>query len=147
MDVSLKSIKGLNVYEKDCSEPSGRIKGVCFSKDRNRIDAVLVETLSLIPLSKKFFMEEFGEICDKKVFLKDGVSVQSAKSKKEEDISEEKISGACCTGCNVQKISDMQFDFDTGEINCIILDNGIFKKKDKVKINKMHIKDNTIYIK
>lgn len=146
MEITLKKLKKLEVYEKNTNEPLGKVKCVCFSKDRKKVDALYVETHSIIPLNKKFFIEEFGEIFGEKVFLKDGICAHDAKLKSEKDISEERVLGVYEKDGTKKKLYDMSFDFGTGEISTMVLRNGLFRKNNRVEINNMHIKDNTIYI-
>lgn len=146
MEITLRKLKKLDVYEKDKSEPVGKVKCICFSKEKNNVDALYIETLSLIPLSKKVFIEEFGEISGDKLFLKEKISDKNIKNSREEDVSEEKVLGVYEKDREKQKLYDMSFDFETGEIRSMVLKNGLFSKNNKVEIKNMHIKNNIIYI-
>lgn len=146
MEITLRKLKKLDVYEKDKSEPIGKIKSVCFSKEKNNVDALYIETLSLIPLSKKVFIEEFGEISGDKLFLKENISYENINKGREEDISEDKVLGVYENNREKQKLYDVSFDLETGRIRTITLKSGIFSKNNKVEIKDMHIKNNIIYI-
>ncbi len=147
MEITLRKLKKLDVYEKDKNEPVGKVKNVCFSKDKNNVDAIYIETLSLIPLSKKVFIEEFGKISGDKLFLKADISDKNINTSKEEDVSEDKVLGVYEKKCEKQKLYDMSFDFETGRIRSMTLKNGFFSKNNTVEIANMHIKNNIIYIK
>ncbi len=146
MEITLKKLKKLDVYEKDKNEPIGKVKCICFSKEKNNVDALCIETLSLIPLSKKVFIEEFGEISGDRLFLKEQISDKSIKNSREEDVSEDRVLGVYERDREKRKLYDMSFDFKTGEIHSMTLKNGLFRKNNKIEIKDMHIKNNIIYI-
>lgn len=146
MEITLRKLKKLNVYEKGKSEPVGKVKSICFSKEKNNVDALYVETLSLIPLSKKVFIEEFGEISGDKLFLKEEISDKNISTSREEDVSEDKVLGVYEKKREKQKLYDVSFDFETGRIRSMTLKNGLFSKNNKIEIKDMHIENNVIYI-
>ena len=143
MQLSLKRLKGLEVYEDGNPEACGKIKNVCFDARCNRVNGVIVETVSLIPLSKTLFMDEFGEICDDRVLLKKDVSLNKVEKRSDKFCI---VSDAIQRGGQAKKIRDIKFDFETGEVIDITTETGLLKKKSKIPVNTMLIKDNTIYV-
>lgn len=150
MQISLKKIKGLYLYEAGSTEPCGVVKGVYFSTETGLVDAILAETVSLIPINKTICIHDIDYINNRKAVLKNGIAFinneKFIKEQRKKDVFEDKISNIVQGNSSPRKIRDMQFEFETGEITEIIVDNGFLRKKNKIPINKMKIKDNTIYI-
>ena len=142
MNISLKNLIGQCVYKNKDAEPWGRVKGVCFTEVGDKISSVSIETLSIIPLNTAVPIKEISDVGDKKLILQSEVSIGKGK----DGLMDNQISGAVCKNGKCGKIKDMKFDFETGEITDVVIENGAFRKGEKICVNKMHIKDNTIYI-
>ncbi len=150
VQMSVKGIKGTYIYENGNTEPCGVVRGVYLSKYTGAVDLVLAETVSLIPISRVVSMRDIEVMKDKRVVLKKGIAFRNnenfLKEQIKKDILEDDISNVIQRDNKPRKKGDMRFDFETGEITEIVVNNGFFKKKNKIPINKMRIKDNTIYI-
>lgn len=150
MQMSVKGIKGAYIYEHGKTEPCGVIRGVYLSKDTGAVDLVLAETVSLIPISRTVSVRDIEAISDKGAVLKKGVifggNEHFFKRQIKNDIFEDEISNVVQSDNKPRIKGDMRFDFETGEITEVVVNNGFFRKKNKIPINKMRIKDNTIYI-
>lgn len=150
VQMSVKRIKGMYLYENGNTEPCGVIRGVYLSKDTGAVDLVLAETVSLIPISKIVSMDDIEVMGDKGAVLKRGISFGNnenfLKEQIKEDVLENDISNIIKQNNKPLKKGDMRFDFETGEITEVVVSNGFFRKKNKIPINKLRIKDNTIYI-
>ncbi len=142
MKITLKKLIGKCVYKDENQEPWGRIKGVCFADSGERISSVTVETLSLIPICVDVSIKQISDNGDKKLILNSEKSI----GKERKGLIDKKISKAVCSDGKCGKIKNMQFNFETGEITDIIIGTGVFRKDEKIYVNKTHIKDNTIYI-
>ncbi len=150
VQMSVKGIKGTYIYENGNTEPCGVIRGVYLSKDTGTVDLVLAETVSLIPISRTVSMRDIEVMNDKRAILKKGIVFRNnenfLKEQIKKDVFEDDISNVIQQNNKPLKKRDMRFDFETGEITEVVVNNGFLKKKNKIPINKMLIKDNTIYI-
>ena len=143
MNITLKKLIGQYVYKDKNDEPWGRVKGVCFTDGGSKICSVMVESLSLIPLSCVIPIKEILDIGDKKLILRPEISI----GKRTEGLTtDNQISGAVCKNGKCGRIKDMRFDFETGEITDIIIRKSVFGKGEKVCVNKAYIKNGSIYI-
>ena len=142
MNVTLKNLIGQCVYKNKDKEPVGKIKGVCFSPEGDKISSVAVESLSLIPLSRTVPIGEISGIGNKKLILQSDVSISRGQDK----LMGDKGLKAVCINGRYGKIKDMKFDFETGEITDITIVKDAFARGEKIIVNKMYIKENTIYI-
>ncbi len=142
MNISLKNLIGQYVYKNNEEEPFGKVKGVCFSQDGDKVTFVTVESLSLIPLSSSVPINEISAAGNKKLILQSEISV----SRGMDNLMDDKILKAVYKNSKYSKIKDMSFDFETGEITDVIVGKGTFRRGKKITINKMYIKENTIYI-
>lgn len=150
VQVSVKRIKGMYLYENGETEPCGVIRGVYLSKDTGAVDLVLAETASLIPISRTVSVNDIEVMGDKRAVLKKGISFKNnenvPKAQMKKDVLEDDILNVIQQNNKTLKKGDMRFDFETGEITELVVKNGFFRKKNKIPINKIRIKDNTIYI-
>ncbi len=142
MNVSLKKLIGQYVYKDTEDEPWGRVKGISFADEGDRISSITLETLSLIPLSSSVPINEILDDGGKKLILQSEISV----SRGIDNLMDSKISKAVYKNGKYSKIKDMRFDFETGEITDVIIGKGAFRRGEKIAVNKMYIKENTIYI-
>ncbi len=142
MNTSLKKLIGKSVYRDMDDEPWGKVKGVCFSEEESRISSVVIESLSLVPLSTTISIKEIWSDDNKKLILKS----ESVIGKGRNSLTDSQISKAVYKNGGYGKIKDMRFDFETGEITDIVIAAGVLRKGEKVSVNKTYIKDNTIYI-
>jgi len=143
MNISLKELIGKNVYKDENGDPWGKVKGVCFADEGSKICSVMVESLSLIPLSCVIPIKEILDTGDKKLILRSEISI----GKRNEGLTtDNQISGAVCKNGKCGRIKDMRFDFETGEITDIIIRKSVFGKGEKVCVNKTYIKNGSIYI-
>lgn len=142
MNISLKDLIGKYVYKNNDEEPRGRVKGVCFADEGNRISSVTVESLSLIPLSTSVAINELLDTGNKKLILQTEMHTEKDKN----GLGDNRVSCVVYKDSKYGKIKDMRFDFETGEITDMVIGKGAFRRGKKITVNKMHIKDNTIYI-
>ncbi len=140
-----KNIKKLKVYDYNMREPWGTVRDLCFENDSQSIKAIVVETISLIPIS---CLVEFKDI--KNIGMRGIILKKDCRTKKIsclEDFTSIKSISSVRNDKNKKSIfRDMRFNLETGEITDIVLAKNIFSKKTKIPINKITIKENTIYI-
>ncbi len=142
MNVSLKKLIGQCVYKNKDDEPCGKVKGVSFSPEGDKVSSVTVESLSLIPLSSSVPINEISDDGGKKLILQSEISV----SRGIDNLMDSKISKAVYKNGKYSKIKDMRFNIETGEITDVVIGKGAFRRGKKIIVNKMYIKENTIYI-
>lgn len=142
MNISLKDLIGQCVYKNKDDEPCGKVKGVGFSEEGNKVSSVTVESLSLIPVSRSVPISEILDAGDKKLILSSEISVSRGTDR----LMDGKLLKAVYKNGKCGKIKDMRFDFETGEITDAIIGKGTFRRGEKITVNKMYIKENTIYI-
>lgn len=142
MNVSIKKLIGQCVYKNNDDEPCGKVKGVCFSPKGDKVSFITVESLSLIPLSSYIPINKISDAGAKKLILQSEMSVNIGS----DNLLESKISKTVYKNGKHGKIKDMRFDIETGEITDVVVEKGAFRRGEKITVNKMYIKENTIYI-
>ncbi len=145
MKINLKKIKGMDVFENGASLPCGKVRGVCFSKD-GEVECLLVESQSIVPIAKKFNINSFQKLSEKGLFFKKGLTFSDYTKGRPDEITDKNISRVALPDGKSGVLKDVVFDFETGEITEFFVKKGRFQKPREILINKIKIKDNTIYI-
>ncbi len=145
MNINLKYLKGLNVYKSDSIRPWGIVRDISLDLTSGKIDTLLIDTISLIPLSHVVDIRNIYQIKNNSIYLK--YPCHNTSEKKHGPLSELKIGERIMLPDNIStRLRDLHFDTETGEITDIIVSRNKLAKKNKISINKIHVKDNTIYI-
>ncbi len=143
MEISVKNLKGFKVYNHESSEPWGTVKDVCFDCSPAKVKCLVVETLSLVPISKRV---EFGQINN---IIKGAVVLKKdalAKPFRQDKLSFEKVKKAVCDNQKSIQLRDVRFDFETGEMTDFVVSKNIFSPKSHIKAKQISVKENTVYI-
>ena len=140
MELSLKKIKGFRVYEDGASEPWGIIVDAVLDENKMSIVALKADTLSLIPLPKIIPLDNISVIASEKVIVNECKNFINSKENCTCELSELKVS-------KNKKLRDVLFLAETGEMTDVIISKNIFSSKAQVSVNKIFVRDNTIYIK
>lgn len=146
---SVKAYKGLKVYKEYNSEAYAVVNDVYFKKDDNRIFAFLISTLSLVPMHKVILVDSISMLSNGGVYLRQSCEPMELadfqKSFRNSCFTLESIRGVS-SGSSKMKLNDICFNSETGEITDVVISKKKFTKKNKVSINKIVLKDNTIYV-
>lgn len=145
MNLSVREMEGYKVYRFGDDEPCAVVRTVCIHS-AERIGAIAVDTCSLIPLRRFIKYEDIDCIKGKAVYLKPDCDAQYSYSA--EDMQSGRGDAVCTAdGKNCGILRDYRVNAETGEITDIVISKNKISKKSKIPINKIYIKDNTIYIK
>ena len=143
--INLKSIKGLNVYKSETMHPWGIVRNISLNRISGKIDTLLIDTISLIPLSHIIDIHNIYQIKNNSIYLKN--PCYNISEKCPDYLSELKIGERIILpNNNLTRLRDLHFDTETGEITDIVVSQNKLAKKNKIPINKIYIKDNTIYV-
>lgn len=145
MNINMKSIKGYNVYRADTPQPWGIVSSLSFQPESVDISAILVDTLSLIPLSYLVDIHAIDFVAHHSVYLKHNCGPIKYIQK---DFFNPPEKLCCVTPKHPHpfRLRDLSFDMETGKITDITISKHRLSKKNKISINKIYLKDNTIYI-
>ena len=146
MQINKKKLEGVKVYALNADEPCGKVADVCISEKKKCIDFLIVESMSLIPISKKIPMTEIHVLTDKKIVLKHSFSEYNVCTRDNESIFEKDIIGAKINNNRMKKISDIKFIFETGEITDVLIKKNVFTKSESIKVSDLKIRNNIFYI-
>ena len=149
MEISAKDIKGFKVYDHEATEPWGTVADICFDCRSAKVITVLVETISIIPITKVIDFNSINNIIKGAVVLKKDITVQNREKENpadERQIHFNKISKVLDGTSRANRLRDIKFNFETGAMTDIIFSKNIFSKKNSVGVNKIWVKDNTIFI-
>lgn len=135
-------MKKLKVYTAKEDEPWGIVSDVCLENNTRKIRAIVVETISLIPISRLIEFKDIKHIGERGVVLNEDFCIK--KVSEENFINVKEISSVKKDKKNLFR--DMSFDAETGEITDVIFSKNFFSQKTKIPINKITVKENTIYI-
>ncbi len=149
LNVGVKKLKKFKVFRAKEREPWGIVKDVCVSNYSDCVKALLVETISLVPLGKIVEISDIKRIERGRIILNEEYT-----SKKISDFNDFRYEFLNPTEVRAVKIrenenrrfKDMRFNLETGEITDIVVSKNIFSPKTKIPINKISVKENTIYI-
>ncbi len=142
MKTNLKSIKGISVYKKSSLQPWGVVSHVSVNTCSGRVEALFIDTLSLIPLQYAVDLKNIALFNQKAIFLNDN----TIKDRKE-NFTEIRGNEQIFTHQGKSRfLRDFHFDTETGEISDVIISRSRLSKKNKIPINNIYLKDNTIYI-
>jgi len=144
INLNLSKLDGMNVYEYQKSEPCGKIVGCCFSGENGNVSSLIVETLSLIPVKKNITLNKIRKVTNDKIEI--NCELSDKNNYRVNDIRYNDIVGVNRANKTAKKIKDISFDCETGVITDIVVKQNILKKSEIFHVNKITIKDNTIYI-
>lgn len=142
-------LKGTKVYLCNAETPWGVLSDLLIDKNSGKVLAYLIKTLSLVPVSRIVRIKDAKLTENKKLEINKTSLIQSCEKFVNENNSNtvrcEKIKNIVLSNGISGKIKNMHFDMETGEIsNAVILKN-IIAGNHTVSINKISVKDNTIY--
>ncbi len=141
----LKNLKKFKVCNSGEQEPCGVIRDACILFEKDRIAAFLIESISLIPTNKIITIDDIDFAKDKTIFLKKGhLSKNINLYENLHKLND--IENVETTKRKRNLLKDLHFNFETGEITDIVISKNKLSKNTKIPINKIYIKDNTIYI-
>ncbi len=147
MIINKNSLNGSYVYLVSESEPCGKVNGLYFSAKTGRIEAISVESLSLIPITKIVEISSVHKITKEKIVLKQESHSTEPVSKNSELISYNDILGVRLKKHRINRIKDVNFNVETGEILEFTVKSGPFSKKKSLKTDEIQIKNGIVYIK
>jgi len=145
MNISLKSVKSCNVFRYGSASPWGIVRSLFLCADSGKVEALLIDTLSLVPLSYKVDICDIAHIRNRSVFLKPSCPTATIILK-DSFTAPEKLDCITPTTRKTFRLHDLNFDMETGDISDVVLSKNLLSKKNKISINKIRLKDNTIYI-
>ena len=148
MQLSVKDIKGFKVYNHESDEPWGVVADICFNCDNATVTELIVETLSIIPITKTVKFNEINNIIKGAVILKANSMPQIRNKNLNTTDATEHFNRIEYVSDNQtkKKLWDIRFDFETGELVDLVVAKNFFSRKNHIPANKMYLKDNTIYI-
>lgn len=144
MNIGVRELENSKVYRYGEDEPWGIVRKACLNRETNRLEALAVDTCSLIPLRRIIGYEYVECIRGKSIFLKKGC-ISSPAEKSVDKVLDMATFGTAAKPR--ERLRDLSFDTETGEITDVVVSRNKITKKRKIPINKIYIKDNTIYIK
>ncbi len=147
LEICFKKIKKLKVYTHGKSEPWGIVRDVCLENNTPGIRAIVVETISLIPISRMIEFKDIKHIGEREVVLNENFRIKKVLNENSENfVSVKNIYSVKNNKSQKSLFRDMRFDTETGEITDVIFSKNFFSQKTKIPINKITVKENTIYI-
>ena len=150
MDISTKKIKGIKVYFENQFPPAGTISDIIFDVDSKRILGFELKTLSLIPIPKIVDFTSVKALSDKHLILYENTKFLSYnyffKTVSSAGIKASHIKKLFDPQKGKKTVKDMHFDFEMGELSDIVILENILTGQRRININKIYLKDNTIYI-
>ncbi len=146
MKVSVRELRGKKAYLKGQKDPIGVFSDGVLDKEKGILTGYVIKTLSLVPLSKVINKDDIEKIEKDKVILKKETKVKSLDILKTKTIKTDDISSVIMPDFKKCKAGDICFDFETGKMCDIVVSKGILGSKQRVALNKICLKENTIYI-
>lgn len=147
MEISVKNLKGFKVYDHESSEPWGTVKDVCFDCEPAKVKYFVVETLSLVPISKRVEFGQINNIIKGAVVLKKNALAKTCKiSEQSGRLSFDSVKKAAYADQKRTRLRDIRFDFETGEMTDFVVSKNIFSHKSHIKAKQISIKENTVYM-
>ena len=147
MEISVKNLKGFKVYDHESTEPWGTVKDVCFDCNSARVRYFVVETLSLVPISKRVEFSQINNIIKGAVVLKKDALAKPYKGTEQSDrLSFDNIKNAACPNREITRLRDIRFNFETGEMTDLVVAKNIFSPKSYIRAKQISVKENTVYM-
>lgn len=148
MEVSMKMIKGFKVYNHKAKEPWGIVSDICFDCDTSKVTSIVAETISIVPISKIIAFDEINNIINGAVVLKKGTvsRVQRLDDKACRQHSFKGIETVLDENMTKNRLRDIRFNFETGEMTDIVISKNLLTPKNSVRINRIIAKENIIYL-
>ncbi len=149
MKISNNKLKNVKVYFCDEDEPFGVFSDTIIDRF-GKISGYAVKTMSIVPITKIIKIDDTEKIVDGRLILsKSAVPENSECFKRKTDsnfVYSDSIKSAVCADEKPKKLKDIRFDTETGEICDVVVLKNIIAGKEKISVNKIYAKDNTIYI-
>ena len=149
MTISVKKIKGTKVYLNEASQPWGAIENVIFDRENKKVSAFSVKTLSIVPICKVVEKSSVENLDSDKMILKKNAPIlnfEKYSTDKVSGIALDTVKTAVSPGGFRKKLKDIRFDFETGEMSDMVISENIIVGKRRISVNKISLKDNTIYV-
>lgn len=142
-NIGVRELKKSKVYFEGKNEEYGSVVDVLFGKENGKVEKIVIETSSLVPILRLVDFDDIVKIGKSKVVI--GASSKPYTKNEGCIKSGESPSLTLQNGC-VCFLRDMRFDTENGEITDVIVSRHKFGTKRKITINKIFVKDNTVYI-
>ena len=147
MEISVKNLKGFKVFDHESSEPWGTVKDVCFDCDPVKVKYFIVETLSLVPISKRVEFGQINNIIKGAVVLKKDALAKPCKISEQKDkLSLDNVKKAAYANQKRTRLRDIRFDFETGKMTDFVVSKNIFSPKSHINAKQISVKENTVYM-
>lgn len=144
--INKKALEGKPVYLIDSNEPFGKVESISFSRTKGLVDALIVETLSIIPTKRRVEVSDIYKLTSKQIVLNDKYTEKKVDSGGD-SVCEKDIMGIKTENGQIKKIKDYRFDFETGEIKDFIFKQSFFYKQETIPVKELKIQDNNVFIK
>ncbi|MBQ7096772.1 MAG: hypothetical protein IJN96_01720 [Clostridia bacterium] len=144
--ITKKALEGTPVFLIDSEEPFGKVEGISISKTNGLVDALIIETLSIIPIKRRVEISDIHKLTSKRIVLNRKYSAKKINFDSE-SVCEKDIVGIKNQKGQIKKIKDFRFDFETGEITDFIFKPTFFYKQETVPVKELKIQENKVYIK
>ena len=145
--INKNSLNGKYVYLISENEPCGKVNGLYFSAKTGQIVALSIESLSLIPITKRVEISDIHKLTGEKIVLKKEPRSNDDININFDTILDKDVIGIKENGKRIKRIKDINFDFETGEISDFVIKRNPFGKKESIVIESAEIKKGVIYIK
>lgn len=147
MKIKVKKAENLLVYNRGETEPWGTCEGAVTDSGGKKITAICVRTLSLIPTCRSVKISDIEEADGKRIVLKKGCGISGAVSdcaiKARQQIVRKGEGGEKRRHA---RLNSLCFDTESGDITDVTVLGSPMSKKKKISINKIWVKENTIYV-
>ncbi len=140
-------LKGAKVYLCKNDMPWGVLTDFAIDEKSGKVTGFFVKTASLIPVPGIVKLANIKLTKSKRLEIDDISLVQTFGqfSKENRVLKSDKIKGIILSGSLIKKIKNIHFDMETGEICDAVIVKNIIAGRQTVFINKISLKDNTIY--
>ncbi len=150
MRFSIGELKNTKVYLYGEDEPFGIFSDTILD-EYGIVKGYVVKTISIVPISKIVKQEDIDRVENEKIVLTKDVTLLNPERFKNEVntkfVYADRIKTAVMPDLKENKLKDMRFDFETGQICDVLILKNIITGKEEIPVNKIFAKDNTIYIK
>jgi len=140
-------LKGTKVYLQNADMPWGILADFAIDEKSGRVMGAVVKTVSIIPVTGIVKLSDMRLIKGKRLEINDISLFETFGrfSKEKRVLKMDKIKGIILSGSLIKRIKNIHFDMETGEICDAVVVKNIIAGKQTVLINKISLKDNTIY--
>lgn len=140
-------LKGTKVYLQNAEMPWGILTDFAIDEKSGRVMGAIVKTASLIPVTGIIKLSDIRLTKNRRAVI-ENISLFKTFgrfSKENRVLKTDKLKGIIISGSLIKRIKNIHFDMETGEICDAVIAKSIIAGKQTVLINKISVKDNTIY--